>query len=112
MAVAGPAVVGLERKPEGEAAELKKRNEELEAELREIRQREERMRTELERAWERLRVAEEAEERLCFQLGELEAEAVEQVRDYHARIRSLTAELSQAHNLLVLQTAASPAARS
>ncbi|KAK4777338.1 hypothetical protein SAY87_017525 [Trapa incisa] len=87
------------------AAELKKRNEALEAELRESREREERMRKELERAVQRLRIAEEAEERLCSQLGELEAEAVEQARDYHARIRSLTAQL------LFLQTSSSaPAA--
>ncbi|CAI0413430.1 unnamed protein product [Linum tenue] len=47
------------------------------------------MRKELEQAWRRMRVAEEAEERLCSQLGELEAEAVNQARAYHARILSL-----------------------
>lgn len=82
------------------ALQLKKKNEELEKELREIKDREEVMRRELQSAWERLRVAEDAEERLCYQLGELEAEAVHQARDYHARIVALMEQLSQAHNLL------------
>ncbi|KAJ1387493.1 protein RESPONSE TO LOW SULFUR 2-like [Sesbania bispinosa] len=80
--------------------ELKKRNEELEKELRESKEREEQMKRQLQSAWERLRVAEEAEERLCSQLGELEAEAVYQARDYHARIVSLMDQLSRAQNLL------------
>ena len=79
---------------------LKRRNEELERELRASREREEQMRSELARARERLRVAEEAEERLCSQLGELEAEAVHHARDYHARIVSLMDQLSRAHHLL------------
>ncbi|KAJ4832487.1 hypothetical protein Tsubulata_000034 [Turnera subulata] len=78
---------------------LKKRNEELERALRESREREEQMRVELQRAFERLRVAEEAEERLCSQLGELEAEAVTQAREYHARIISLMDQLLQANHL-------------
>ena len=80
--------------------ELKKRNEELEKELRQSKEREEQMRHELQSTWDRLRVAEEGEERLCSQLGELEAEAVHQARDYHARIVSLMNQLSQAQNLL------------
>ena len=82
------------------ASHLKKRNEELERELRQSKEREEQMRRELQSAWKRLRVAEEAEERLCSQLGDLEAEAVHQARDYHARIVSLMNQLSQAQNLL------------
>ncbi|KAK7282469.1 hypothetical protein RIF29_11277 [Crotalaria pallida] len=82
------------------ALELKKKNEELEKELRESKEREEEMRRKLQSAWERLRVAEEAEERLCSQLGELEAEAVQQARDYHAQIVYLTEQLSRANNLL------------
>lgn len=82
------------------ALQLKKRNEELEKELRQSKEREELMRRELQRAWERLRVAEDAEERLCSQLGELEAEALHQARDYNARIVALMEQLSQAHNLL------------
>lgn len=80
--------------------QLKKRNEELEKELRQSKEREEVMRRELESAWERLRVAEDAEERLCSQLGELEAEALHQARDYHARILALMEQLSRAQNLI------------
>ncbi|KAH7854541.1 hypothetical protein Vadar_015087 [Vaccinium darrowii] len=85
--------------PEGEEA-LRKRNEELERELKGSMEREEKMRKELERTWERLRVAEEAEERLCSQLGELEAEAVDQARAYRARILSMMDQLSAAQKLL------------
>ena len=79
---------------------LKKRNEELEKELRRSQEREEQMKAELIKACERLRVAEEAEERLCSQLGELEAEAVDEARSYHARIVSLVDQLSRAQQLL------------
>lgn len=79
---------------------LRKRNEDLERELKKSKEREEQMRLELQRACERLRLAEDAEERLCSQLGELEAEAVNQARDYHARILALMDQLSQAHQLL------------
>ncbi|KAI4306996.1 hypothetical protein L6164_030230 [Bauhinia variegata] len=82
------------------AVELKKRNEELEKALSQSKEREEHMKRELQSACERLRVAEEGEERLCSQLGELEAEAVHQARDYQARIVSLMNQLSQAQNLL------------
>ncbi|MBA0763233.1 hypothetical protein Gotri_012720 [Gossypium trilobum] len=51
--------------------------------------------------WERLRVAEEAEERLCSQLGDLEAESVNQVRAYNAHILSLMDQLSKGSNLLI-----------
>ncbi|WCJ28453.1 response to low sulfur 3 [Euphorbia peplus] len=82
-------------KREGEdTKELKKRNEELEKQVIESREREEKMRVELQRAWERLRVAEEAEERLCSDLGELEAESLNQARLYQARILSLMDQLS------------------
>ena len=40
------------------------------------------MRTELLKSWQRLRIAEDAEERLYSQLGELEAEAVDQAVDW------------------------------
>ena len=87
--------------------QLKKRNEELEEELSQSKEREEQMKRELQSAWERLRVAEEAEERLCSQLGELEAEAVYQARDYHARIVSLMDQLSRAQSLLLKTSASS-----
>ncbi|KAH1107440.1 hypothetical protein J1N35_011208 [Gossypium stocksii] len=81
--------------------ELRKRNQELEKELKDSREREEQMRKELRKMWERLRVAEEAEERLCSQLGELEAESVNQARAYNAHILSLMDQLSKGSNLLI-----------
>lgn len=82
------------------ALQLKKRNEELEEQLKQSKESEEHVNRMLHAALERVRVAEEAEERLCYQLGELEAEALEQARDYHDRIVSLMNQLSQAHALL------------
>ncbi|XP_051138146.1 protein RESPONSE TO LOW SULFUR 2-like [Andrographis paniculata] len=79
---------------EKEALRLRRRNEELEKELKKREEQEERMREELEKAWRRVRVAEEAEERLCCQLGELEAEAVHQAREYRSRILQLMEQLS------------------
>ncbi|KAK3404143.1 hypothetical protein EUGRSUZ_K00482, partial [Eucalyptus grandis] len=89
---------------------LMRKNEELERELRESRAREERARDELRRTAERLRVAEEAEERLCSQLGELEAEAVVQAREDRARMVLLMEQLSQAHRLLQAASISLPAA--
>lgn len=86
--------------PAEEEEVLRKRNEELERELKRSMEREEKMRKELERTWERLRVAEEAEERLCSQMGELEAEAVDQARSYRARVLSMMDQLSAAQKLL------------
>ncbi|XVE64528.1 hypothetical protein DITRI_Ditri07aG0107800 [Diplodiscus trichospermus] len=94
MAVADPKSVSIKKKEE---EDLKKRNQELEKELKESREREEQMRKELQKIWQRLRVAEDAEERLCSQLGELEAESVNQARAYNAHILSLTDQLSKAN---------------
>ena len=58
------------------------------------------MRTMLIKAWHRLRVMEEAEERLCSQLSELEAKAIDQACSYHAQIVSLMDQLSHAQQLL------------
>ncbi|XP_044505770.1 protein RESPONSE TO LOW SULFUR 3-like [Mangifera indica] len=77
--------------------DLKRRNEELERELKKSREREEQTRVELQKVLARLRLAEEAEEMLCSQLGELEAEAVTQARAYHAQIISLMNQLSKAN---------------
>lgn len=84
----------------GDRETLKKRNEELEKELRKSLEREERMKQELTRAWERLRVAEEAEERACFQLGELEAESVGHAQEYRAQSLLLMEQLALAQKLL------------
>uniref|UniRef100_A0A0E0M9K5 Uncharacterized protein n=1 Tax=Oryza punctata TaxID=4537 RepID=A0A0E0M9K5_ORYPU len=55
---------------------------------------EEVMRRELEAALARLAVAEEAEERLCVQLGELEAEAMTQAVEYQQQVRELSDRLA------------------
>ncbi|CAL0305362.1 unnamed protein product [Lupinus luteus] len=88
--------------PENDTAalELKKRNEQLEKELKESKEREEDMKRKLQSACESLRVAEEAEEMLCCQLGDLEAETVEQARDYHGKVVLLTEQLQRAQTLL------------
>ncbi|XP_004235267.1 protein RESPONSE TO LOW SULFUR 3-like [Solanum lycopersicum] len=81
--------------PESEV--LRRRNEELEKELKKSFEREEKMREELQKTWKRLRVA---EERLCSQLGEFEAEAVDQARAYRTRVMNLMDQLSLAQKLL------------
>ncbi|THU67167.1 hypothetical protein C4D60_Mb05t21800 [Musa balbisiana] len=83
-----------------EVAELRRRNEELERAAREGREREEALRGELERTRERLLAIEEAEERLCVELGELEAEAVAQAREDLLRIETLSHQLSAARAIL------------
>ncbi|KAK3042022.1 hypothetical protein RJ639_001724 [Escallonia herrerae] len=79
-----------------EEAALRRRNEELERELKRSLEREEKMKAELRKTWNRLRIAEEAEERLCSQLGQLEAEAVDQARAYRTRMLALTDQLAAA----------------
>ncbi|KAJ3692631.1 hypothetical protein LUZ60_011726 [Juncus effusus] len=76
-----------------EVEELKRKNGELEREVRERREREGGLMADLKRMRERARLAEEAEERLCVQLGELEAEAVEQVLAYRKHIKVLADQL-------------------
>ncbi|PHU23351.1 hypothetical protein BC332_08458 [Capsicum chinense] len=80
-----------------EAEVLRRRNEELEKELKKSIEREDKMRAELNKTSERLRVA---EERLCSQLGEVEAEAVDQARAYRTRVMHLMDQLSLAQKLL------------
>ncbi|KAK3404142.1 hypothetical protein EUGRSUZ_K00481 [Eucalyptus grandis] len=103
-----PAMAATPSRTEPENA-LIRRNEELERELRESRERQERAQDELRRTAERLRVAEEAEERLCSQLGELEAEAVMQARENRAQVVLLMEKLSQAHRLLEAASISLPA---
>lgn len=85
---------------ESSSPELMQRNRELEEELKQSQQREDKMRVELERTEKQLRVVEEAEERLCSHLGDLEAEVFKEVREYRARIVTLTEQLLQANELL------------
>ncbi|KAI3783879.1 hypothetical protein L1987_42968 [Smallanthus sonchifolius] len=77
-----------------------RRNEELERELIKSLQREENMKTELQTLRERVRVAEEAEERLCSQLGELEAETVDHAHEYRAHLVALMEQLEAAHKFI------------
>ncbi|KAG1360817.1 protein RESPONSE TO LOW SULFUR 2 [Cocos nucifera] len=113
MAIADPALgkqgfgLGL-RKPAAAAEELRRRNEVLEREVRERRAREEETRRELERTRARLRAVEEAEEQLCVQLGEIEAEAVVEARDYHRQIKALSDELEEARRILGSSSSPSP----
>lgn len=80
--------------------ELKTRNEELERELMKSLQREENIKTELQRLRERVRVADDAEERLCSQLGDLEAETVDQAHAYRAHLVTLMDQLEAAHKFI------------
>jgi len=80
--------------------DLRRKNEELESKLREREDREEKLRKELERTRERLRLVEEAEEMLCSQLGDFEAEAVTQARAFHRRIKDLTEQLNEAQRII------------
>ncbi|KAJ0765023.1 putative protein response to low sulfur [Helianthus annuus] len=78
---------------------LRRRNEELGRELKRSLEREENMKMELQKTWEWLRVAEEAEEHLCSQLG-FEAEAVDQARAYIERLVMLMEQLSAAQKII------------
>ncbi|XP_062200844.1 protein RESPONSE TO LOW SULFUR 3-like [Phragmites australis] len=83
-----------------EAEEMARRNAELEREVAEATAREDRLRRELEAALARLAVAEEAEERLCVDLGELEAEALAQAVEYQEHVRALSERLAFADGVL------------
>ncbi|ONK73816.1 uncharacterized protein A4U43_C04F35680 [Asparagus officinalis] len=80
--------------------ELMKRNEELKREVSEGKEREERMKEELATMRQRLRMVEEAEERLCSELGDLEAEAVIQARAYKLQIKYLCDQLKLSRGIL------------
>jgi cell division septum initiation protein DivIVA len=86
----------MTRKVTTEAEEIRRRNAELERAVAEAAAREERLRRELEAALARLAVAEKAEERLCVQLAELEAEAVVQAVEYQEQVRALSERLAYA----------------
>ncbi|KAE8778215.1 Response to low sulfur 3 [Hordeum vulgare] len=76
---------------EAEAALLRRRNAELEREVALLR-------AELEAARLRAEAAEEAEERLCVQLGEAECEALELARAYQGEVQELARELAAARS--------------
>ncbi|KAM3296001.1 hypothetical protein ACQJBY_038365 [Aegilops geniculata] len=76
---------------EAEAVLLRRRNAELEREVAMLR-------AELEAARLRAEAAEEAEERLCAQLGEAECEALELAREYQGHVQELARELAAARS--------------
>nr|ACG39660.1 hypothetical protein [Zea mays] len=74
---------------------MRRRNAELERAVAEAAAREERLRRELETALARLAVAEEAEERLCVQLGELDGpKPWSRPSRYQERVRALSDRLA------------------
>ena len=75
-------------------AAMDSKSSELEKAVAAAEAREERLRRELEAALARVAVAEEAEERLCVQLGELEAEAMAQAIEYQQHVRALSERLA------------------
>jgi len=90
----------VEDKKEEEMRELRLTNKRLVQQLEESRRQQAEMWAELEETRVRLLTVREAEERLCSQLGEFEAESVEQARAYNQEIISLTQRLKQAERLL------------
>ncbi|KAK9075274.1 hypothetical protein SSX86_003596 [Deinandra increscens subsp. villosa] len=80
--------------------DLKTRSEELERELTKSLQREENMKIELQRLHKRVRVAEDAEEQLCAQLGDLEAETVDHAHEYQTHLVALMKQLETAHKFI------------
>ncbi|KAF3335605.1 hypothetical protein FCM35_KLT20112 [Carex littledalei] len=85
---------------EQELQSLRKRNKELEKEANEGREREDLLRQRLMHARARLRVVEEAEERLSVEIGELEGDALEQTRAYESHIQQMLDQLALAHKII------------
>eukprot|EP01018_Ginkgo_biloba_P026360 Gb_25238 [translate_table: standard] len=81
--------------------ELRSRNKQLEQQLKESQRHEKELRAQLEEMRIRLSTVEEAEERLCSQLGDLEAEAVEEAQSYNREFNSLQQRLRETENLLL-----------
>ncbi|CAA7055977.1 unnamed protein product [Microthlaspi erraticum] len=71
-----------------EVEELRRKNVELERDVEE-------MKKEMVQLWRRAVVAEEAEERLCSQLAELEVESLDQAREYQSRVLFLMDQISR-----------------
>ncbi|KAI5017443.1 hypothetical protein ZWY2020_042331 [Hordeum vulgare] len=90
----------MARKAAAAAAAMDGKSSELARAVAEAEAREERLRRELEAALARVAVAEEAEERLCVQLGELEAEAMTHAMEYQQHVRALSERLALMDGLL------------
>eukprot|EP01018_Ginkgo_biloba_P026314 Gb_18061 [translate_table: standard] len=84
-----------------EIDQLKSHNWQLEQQLKESQRRQKELRAQLEEMGIRLSTVEEAEERLCSQLGDLEAEAVEEAQSYNREFNSLQQRLRETENLLL-----------
>uniref|UniRef100_M4DN87 Uncharacterized protein n=2 Tax=Brassica campestris TaxID=3711 RepID=M4DN87_BRACM len=80
-----------------EMEELRRRSRELEREVEE-------MKTAMLELWRRTVMAEEAEERLCSQLAELEVESLDQARDYHDRVVFLMDQISRLSSLSIVSS--------
>ena len=94
------AVEGAGDKKEEEMRELRLKNRSFLQQLEESRRREADLRAELEETRICFLTVREAEERLCSQLGEFEAESVERAQAYNQEISSLTHRLKHAEQLL------------
>ncbi|GLJ07150.1 hypothetical protein SUGI_0059710 [Cryptomeria japonica] len=79
---------------------LRCENMKLQRQVEESQRYEAELMADLEKVRMRLLMTEEAEERLCSQLGDLEAESVLQAQDYNHHINSLKQQLSQMQHLL------------
>ncbi|GLJ07148.1 hypothetical protein SUGI_0059670 [Cryptomeria japonica] len=79
---------------------LRSENMKLQRKLEESQRYEAELMADLEKMRMRLLKTEEAEERLCSQLGELEADSVLQARNYNHQINALKQELAQMQALL------------
>ncbi|CAF2084913.1 BnaA06g15780D [Brassica napus] len=80
-----------------EMEELRRRSRELEREVEE-------MKTAMLELWRRTVMTEEAEERLCSQLAELEVESLDQARDYHDRVVFLMDQISRLSSLSIVSS--------
>ncbi|GLJ07151.1 hypothetical protein SUGI_0059720 [Cryptomeria japonica] len=79
---------------------LKCENMKLQRQVEESQRYEAKLMADLEKVRMKLFKSEEAEERLCSQLGDLEAESVLQAQDYNHHINSLKQQLAQMQHLL------------
>lgn len=85
---------------EQELERLRKRNKELQNAIREGKEMEVLLRQQLMQAAERLRIAEEAEERLSVEMGELEVDSLEHARAYESHIEQLLDQLALAQKIM------------
>ncbi|GLJ07139.1 hypothetical protein SUGI_0059560 [Cryptomeria japonica] len=95
-----PEAVALNKSKEREVEVLRSKNVQLKQVAEESQKHQAHLQAELEKMRMRLLKTEEAEESLCSQLGELEADSVLQARNYNHQITSLKHQLAQMQALL------------